>query len=1159
MSPGTKARNHKRGYLMKKFNPLSALIDFSIQRPLTVMLAVVVAFILAATQLPRIIIDTDPENMLPEDQVSRVFHNQSKKDFTLHDMLVVGVVNDKHPNGIFNPKTLSYLHKLTREVETIEGVVAEDVLSLAAIDNISQDGPGVVRFAWMMRNPPENDDEALAIRDAARRLPTVVGTIVSEDEKAAGIYVPIESKDLSHRIAGQIEELAASMEGDDEFYITGLPVAEDTFGVEMFKQMGIAAPLAGLIIMIIMWIFFRSIALVLSPMIVAIATVIVTMGLLIGFGFPVHIMSSMIPIFLMPIAVVDSVHILSEFADQYPKIKDKKKTIRLVMAGLLKPMYYTSLTSAAGFLSLALTPIPPVRVFGVFVAIGITLAFYMTITFIPAYVVRLSDARIAKMRREENHDSHFIARVLNAAGPWTIRRAKLIAAVTAVVLIVSTIGILQIEINDNPVRWFRPDHKIRVADRVLNDHFGGTYNAFLVFEKPVGDKERPELLSEVQGVLAGLKKDEGVDLSAAWNDISRTVDTIPAGEYFDALVDLLVEKADAADTDTEAYAWEDIVLVVEDAQSRAKYFQNPDVLNYMGRLQAALTDHRYVGKTTSLSDVVKTVHRELREGDASYFTVPGTSNAVSQTLLSYESSHRPYDLWHFVTPDYRKAQIWLQLESGDNNAMVAVTEEVDRYIADHPLPDGVVMDWAGLTYLNVVWQDNMVSGMRNALIGSFVIVFIMMVVLFRSVWFGLLAMLPLSVTIMFIYGVIGLTGKDYDMPVAVLSSLTLGLSVDFAIHFLQRVRQVYRQAGDWAVAIREMFAEPARAISRNAIVIAVGFLPLLASPLVPYNTVGIFLATIMAVSCGVTLILLPGILSFLRNRLFRDRVEEKAVPAGQGAGGGTGAHITRSAAVVIIAALGMLFSATNQANAEDLTDVATIIDRANKAAYYAGDDGRSEVRMTITDSQGRERRRQFVILRKDEADGGQQKYAVLFARPADVRNTVFIVHKRPDGADDRWLYLPDLDLVKRIAAGDKRTSFVGSHFLYEDISGRSINEDTHELLETTDDHYVIKNIPTNPKSVEFAHWIVWIDKTTLIPMKMDYIDSAGKSHRMIEVLEVKDVQGHPTVTKMKATDARGGHTVSEFRSIEYDLGIPDEVFTERTLRSPSREWFRPKS
>jgi outer membrane lipoprotein-sorting protein len=247
------------------------------------------------------------------------------------------------------------------------------------------------------------------------------------------------------------------------------------------------------------------------------------------------------------------------------------------------------------------------------------------------------------------------------------------------------------------------------------------------------------------------------------------------------------------------------------------------------------------------------------------------------------------------------------------------------------------------------------------------------------------------------------------------------------------------------------------------------------------------------------------------------------------------------------------------AAAQDLADVDAVIDRANQAAYYAGGDGRAEVRMIITDAKGRERRRQFTILRKDRTDGADQDYAVLFSRPADVRNTVFLVKKHVGSDDDRWLYLPDLDLVKRIAAGDKRTSFVGSHFFYEDVSGREIDEDVHELVETTGEHYVVRNVPKDPGSVEFAAWTAWIDKGSFLPVKMEYVNSRGDVTRRIEALEVQDVGGHPTVTRMKVTNVEdGGFTVSEFRDIAYDLGVPDDVFTERTLRNPPRNWFEGK-
>lgn len=255
----------------------------------------------------------------------------------------------------------------------------------------------------------------------------------------------------------------------------------------------------------------------------------------------------------------------------------------------------------------------------------------------------------------------------------------------------------------------------------------------------------------------------------------------------------------------------------------------------------------------------------------------------------------------------------------------------------------------------------------------------------------------------------------------------------------------------------------------------------------------------------------------------------------------------------------VLALASQPAAAEDLTDVGRIIERANLAAYYAGDDGRSRVRMTITDAQGRERIRQFTILRKDVSDGGDQEYAVLFSRPADVRNTVFLVKKHVGNDDDRWLYLPGLDLVKRIAAGDKRTSFVGSHFFYEDVSGRAIDDDVHTLVETTDAHYVVKNTPRDKGGVEFTSWTAWIDKKTMVPVKMEYVDETGEVYRRIEALEVREIQGHPTVTQMKVSDLRsGGHTLSEFRNVEYGLEIPEDVFTERSLRNPSRKWFRGK-
>jgi outer membrane lipoprotein-sorting protein len=247
--------------------------------------------------------------------------------------------------------------------------------------------------------------------------------------------------------------------------------------------------------------------------------------------------------------------------------------------------------------------------------------------------------------------------------------------------------------------------------------------------------------------------------------------------------------------------------------------------------------------------------------------------------------------------------------------------------------------------------------------------------------------------------------------------------------------------------------------------------------------------------------------------------------------------------------------------AETLSSPDEIVARANLAAYYAGNDGRSEVRMVITDAQERRQLRQFTVLRRDLVDGdgdegGDQQFLVVFSRPSDIRGTVYLVDKRVDRDDDRWLYLPGLDLVKRISAGDKRTSFVGSHYFYEDVSGRLPSADRHELVETTDAGYVLRHVPTDTTTVEFAEYTTWIDRETFLPMRIEYRNAAGQVYRRVEAQEVEGIQGHPTVTRTLVSDLQsGGTTEMRFRNIGYDVGLPEAVFSERSLRAPPRQWL----
>jgi len=243
---------------------------------------------------------------------------------------------------------------------------------------------------------------------------------------------------------------------------------------------------------------------------------------------------------------------------------------------------------------------------------------------------------------------------------------------------------------------------------------------------------------------------------------------------------------------------------------------------------------------------------------------------------------------------------------------------------------------------------------------------------------------------------------------------------------------------------------------------------------------------------------------------------------------------------------------------EKINDVNSIVNKANLAAYYQADDGKGKVSMKITDKKGQIREREFIMLKKDIEDGRDQNYFVYFLKPADVRKMVYLVQKHTDPGkdDDRWLYMPSLDLVKRIAASDKRTSFVGSDFLYEDVSGRSLLEDTHELIQTTDTQYIVKNIPKNPDFVEFSYYTVSINCNTYMPMKMEYYDKNGNLYRTIESVNIETIGNFPTVTKSVAIDLRtGSKTEMEFSEIKYNIGLED-IFSERYLRRPPMETMR---
>ena len=238
-----------------------------------------------------------------------------------------------------------------------------------------------------------------------------------------------------------------------------------------------------------------------------------------------------------------------------------------------------------------------------------------------------------------------------------------------------------------------------------------------------------------------------------------------------------------------------------------------------------------------------------------------------------------------------------------------------------------------------------------------------------------------------------------------------------------------------------------------------------------------------------------------------------------------------------------------------------IMKKSHMAYYYAGDDGLAQVNMVLTDKKGKARTREFTMLRIDIEEGGNQKYYTYFKKPSDVARMTFMVHKATDGDDKRWIYVPAVDLIRPISADDKNSSFVGSDFSYEDVSGRHWSEDNHILVEesTLDETpvFVIESTPKDGGYDGFAKKISYVSTETFLPLKEEYFDDKGEMIRVFTADRIEDMDGITTITLRRMVDLKkGSNTTVEFADIDYNVGMTDELFTERYLKNPPRQYVK---
>ena len=229
----------------------------------------------------------------------------------------------------------------------------------------------------------------------------------------------------------------------------------------------------------------------------------------------------------------------------------------------------------------------------------------------------------------------------------------------------------------------------------------------------------------------------------------------------------------------------------------------------------------------------------------------------------------------------------------------------------------------------------------------------------------------------------------------------------------------------------------------------------------------------------------------------------------------------------------------------------------------AGEDVSTRGTMVLTDPGREPRVRELFVFRRDRGNGDVSTL-IRFTAPSDIAGTGLLTIDHPDGASDQWVFLPALGSSRRVPSARRGGRFVGSDFFYEDLQDRKLEMDTHRWLRTETLHgvptEVLESVPVDPANSVYGRRASWIHPDSLLPIQVDFF-RPGRSEpfKRSSVQRAELIQGYWTITHTLMTDLESGHTTSLIATtVEYDRGLPDTLFSSRTLEDPALEQpFRP--
>lgn len=515
-----------------------------VDHPVAVGLAVLALTVFFAAQVPKLVIDASAEGLMLEKDPAKTYYEGIKKKFGSDNLTVVLLKVD----DAFSAAALQAVKRLSDAIERIDGV--SRVESLTTVNNIKGEND-VLNTEPLVGDRVPNDPPGLErIRRDALGNPIMVGNIVSRDARATAINAYTDprpgDREFNARFAARVDELvrrekAAAGGWLHEIYQIGAPLTKVTFGQFIQADQVNLVPISVAVLLLILYLAFRMAQGVVVPVVTGLLSIVWGLGLMAVFGYPVTVVTAIIPSLLIAIGFTEDVHMLAEYHHYLERGKGKLEAIRAMAAESALPILITTATTVLGFGSLITSDITMLIQFGYASAMALFANFVVTICVLPLMLrVWPVPRRIRRLALEDESATGRIAALMTKVGEFNLRYKIPIAVVTAVLVGLSLVGWTRLKVNTDFVSYFPESSFIRQRTKDLHHAMSGAATFYVVVETGREDGvKNPDVLRRIAGLqqfLAGTgKMDKSVSLADYIRKMHREMNNGDA--RFDAIPD----------------------------------------------------------------------------------------------------------------------------------------------------------------------------------------------------------------------------------------------------------------------------------------------------------------------------------------------------------------------------------------------------------------------------------------------------------------------------------------------------------------------------------------------------------------------------------------------------------------------------------------------